>query len=1558
MIEVGRLRMLERPGAAGHVIRVVDERGHHLRDATAWLGGRELRPDERGEIVVPYATQTGTGSLILRHGHVASRAAFRHLAEIYELDAAVHIEREQLLSGQMAKLILRPTLILAGRPIDIALLDDPRLNVVAVGEDGTESTLRVDSLTLNGDRDFVHELRTPPALRQIRIELRGHVRSLTTGKPVELASAETEFVLNGIDATAATSCPLLTRTAGGYAIDLRGKNGEPKPDRAISVRLRHRDYSDAFETTLKTDAQGRIELGPLDGVVELRTTGFGDGWRGWSLHGARRSQPREIHGLAGTTLRLPYVGERTTADAAGFSLLERRGTALVRDLRDRLAIVDGQLELRDLPAGDFDLWLKDEDRHIAVRTTAGTLQGQLAVGADRVLGVPAREPMRLGPLSIDGESLRIRLTGASPSTRVHVFATRYLPAFDAFSDLRGVVASPLEELELPRSATSYRSDREIGDEYRYVLDRRFAARFPGNMLRRPGLLLNPFAIEASEVSSTAWDSRVGTGGGTGGRFGGRRSERGQVTAERDLHSAATFPNLDFLPDAARVFTNLTPDEAGLISLPLAEFGDGHLIHVVALDGDEGRVYRSLTLPERALEPSPRQLRLPLEPDRHFSQHRAIDVVAGGDEAVVDDASTASLATYASLSDVYRLFRALTRDAELDRFEFLMRWPSLTPDEQRAQYAEHACHEMHLFLHQHDRAFFDAVIRPYLANKLYPDFVDDWLLDRDLGAYLEPYAYARLNAAERALLARRLPERAAQIAGDLADRVALQPADPDLARLRFATAIAGDALAASSELGMVLEEVAVAARSPADRAAPGPSGPSTPGPARAKTDGKVPAAEAEPSDREFAENAELQRERREANLPLWVEPEPTRILAEQQYLKLPLAEQGPELIDPNAFWREFAAADPSAPFVSARIAEAANDFAEMMFALAVLDLPFAAAAPTTGVDGRRLTLRSEQTMLLVRQEIRPVLAAERGAAPMLVSQNLYRLDERYRHDGERQVDAFLDHELLVDVAYGCQVVVTNPTSATRRLELLLQIPSGAIPVRNGFVTRGLAIELGGYATQAIDYAFYFPAAGPVTHYPVHVTENDALVGYAEPRSWEVLLEPRSIDTASWEHVSQSGTAEQVLAFLETANLHRIDLTRIGWRMADRDLHHATIELLRRRLHYDPLLWSYGIRHGDADVIREFLAQTEDFVESCGRSLESPLLTFGAIERRTHEHLEFAPLFNARAHRFGGQRRMDDLGAAEQYLDLLEVLRYHPRLDDVDRMRVTYYLLLQDRVGEAIDQFSRVDPQRLPGGRLQYDYMRAYLAFFGERPETAREIVAAHLDHPVERWRRLFREVVDQLDEAEGLDVARRDRDGDSGRQDALAAAEPTIDLAVEDRQIHVSWRNVTTGRINYYVVDVEFSFSSQPFAAQDASGAVFVRPNRSDELSLPDDRSELTFDLPTEFHNANVIVELQAGGRTRRQAYYANSLRLHWSENYGQVQVSDAGDGRPLPKVYVKVFARGSGGAIRFHKDGYTDLRGRFDYASVSGAAPADRFAVLVLSEEHGATIRELGPPRS
>jgi hypothetical protein len=137
----------------------------------------------------------------------------------------------------------------------------------------------------------------------------------------------------------------------------------------------------------------------------------------------------------------------------------------------------------------------------------------------------------------------------------------------------------------------------------------------------------------------------------------------------------------------------------------------------------------------------------------------------------------------------------------------------------------------------------------------------------------------------------------------------------------------------------------------------------------------------------------------------------------------------------------------------------------------------------------------------------------------------------------------------------------------------------------------------------------------------------------------------------------------------------------------------------------------------------------------------------------------------------------------------------------------------------------------------------------------------------------------------------------------------------------------------------------------------------------------------------VLVEILGAGQRKAQAYHANTLKLALAENYGRLEVRDDAANKPVAKAYVKVYARLKNGTIRFFKDGYTDLRGKFDYASLnsseshaesvpishgsSGAgaglnyqmlAPSeldsvDKLAILLLSEAHGALVREVAPPR-
>ncbi|WP_309629489.1 hypothetical protein, partial [Brevundimonas sp.] len=426
------------------------------------------------------------------------------------------------------------------------------------------------------------------------------------------------------------------------------------------------------------------------------------------------------------------------------------------------------------------------------------------------------------------------------------------------------------------------------------------------------------------------------------------------------------------------------------------------------------------------------------------------------------------------------------------------------------------------------------------------------------------------------------------------------------------------------------------------------------------------------------------------------------------------------------------------------------------------------------------------------------------------------------------------------------------------------------------------------------------------------------------------------------------------------------------------------LERRHLYSEPL-YRYAIVHNDTAVLREWLRHREDFLAQCGPALEATLVRIDPIERRAYEHLEYSPLVNQRAHRVGAENKIANTVFRGQYQSLLSALSHKPALEATDEMSVVYYLFLQDRVEEALARLRTIKPEQLPT-RLQHDYFRCYAAFSEMQLAEARGIAAQYADHRVDRWRKLFAEVTAQLDEIEGKAVP---RPGDpqpnrENQQGELSATEPTFDFKVENRSIALTWKNVGEVAIHYYLMDPEFSFSSSPFVSQDASRFAVIKPNKSATQVLPAGRDALEIPLPADFARANVLVEVVAAGQRKAQAYLANTLKLALAENYGRCDVRDSATDKALSRAYVKVYARLRNGTVRFFKDGYTDLRGRFDYASLNSNETArlvplpheaastgglnyqmlrpnelnevEKLAILVLSEANGATVREVAPP--
>jgi hypothetical protein len=352
-----------------------------------------------------------------------------------------------------------------------------------------------------------------------------------------------------------------------------------------------------------------------------------------------------------------------------------------------------------------------------------------------------------------------------------------------------------------------------------------------------------------------------------------------------------------------------------------------------------------------------------------------------------------------------------------------------------------------------------------------------------------------------------------------------------------------------------------------------------------------------------------------------------------------------------------------------------------------------------------------------------------------------------------------------------------------------------------------------------------------------------------------------------------------------------------------------------------------------------------------------LTVDPVARHQYEHLEYRPLVNARAHSLGSRRQIVNEAVLAQYHKLLKTLSYHGNLDDNDLLATTYYLLLQDRIDEAFDAFSRVNPERVET-RMQYDYCAAYMELFKDEPKKARAIATAYLFHPVDRWRNAFAAVVAQVDEIEGKGAKVVQGEEHNQNQGGLAATEPGFEITVGAGGVNLTYQNLDSVQVNYYLMDVELLFSTSPFVQRAGGQFATIKPNAKEVVKLPAGRTKHTFPLPAEFEGRNVLVEVTAAGKTRSVSHLATTMALQMSEGYGQLKVTEAA-GKALPKVYVKVYAKLADGSVKFHKDGYTDLRGRFDYASVNTPErqAIERFSILVLSEDRGAMIRDAAPPQ-
>ena len=591
----------------------------------------------------------------------------------------------------------------------------------------------------------------------------------------------------------------LAKIANAYVVELLGKTGEPKADRPVQFQVKHRDFRDPVRVTLKSDPSGRIQLGPLNDITSVTATGPEGSPRIWHLQPDQHTYYGSVHAAAGAPVTVPFVGSKLARTEV--SLLERRGNTFIADRFDNLSVENGMLVAKGLPAGDYDLWLKVPNRHITLRIAAGESRANYVLGKIRHLEQRGESPLQIVAVASEKESLRIQLHNSNKFARVHVFATRYVPEYNAFGNIGRILDAEPTQYYRPPIEAYYASGRNIGDELRYILDRKSTQKYPGMMVERPSVLLNPWAVRTTQTAQQ--EAQAGTD------FAATPPPAPADVAPRPESAAVADPkgiqpplqsNLDFLSEASVVVTNLVPDDNGIVEIPRKGLGSHQHIHVVAVD-PVSTAYRAVSLPEQPTKFRDLRLLAGLDPQKHFTQQKRTTVVTSGGTFELPDIVTSKFEAYDSLARVYGLYMTLSHDPKLLEFGFILNWPNLKPEEKRTQYSKYACHELNFFLFKKDPQFFTAVVKPYLANKRDKTFSIAGCSGMPLEADIDPWAHEQLNIVERILLAQRVPADTEHGKRHVRDLFDLLPPDIERSNLLFRTAIRGSALETSDALGV-------------------------------------------------------------------------------------------------------------------------------------------------------------------------------------------------------------------------------------------------------------------------------------------------------------------------------------------------------------------------------------------------------------------------------------------------------------------------------------------------------------------------------------------------------------------------------------------------------------------------------------------------------------------------------------------------------------------------------------------------------------------------------------
>ena len=696
--------------------------------------------------------------------------------------------------------------------------------------------------------------------------------------------------------------------------------------------------------------------------------------------------------------------------------------------------------------------------------------------------------------------------------------------------------------------------------------------------------------------------------------------------------------------------------------------------------------------------------------------------------------------------------------------------------------------------------------------------------------------------------------------------------------------------------------------------------------------------------------------------------------------------------------------------------------EVIYILSVTDLPIDSLEHEyKRTNNSNLTsITTKSNIILFKKEI--------AEAPLNINNKL--LISQRINDIDYKEDNIDINNCSINIKYAYQAIVTNISNKSLNFQLFIQIPQGAIGIKSTYYTNSLQIELKPYETKEYKLYFYFPKEGTFYQYYPVASQNNVIISIGNSLVYKVKKEYFPIQKIeSYENnskyskdmkiegklrniladgsISSEDKLPKILNYFKKDIFDKEDIINILYLLKNnKKFFLEIINTLRNRGYYDENIWSFAFLHKDEKSIKEYLSVNKDLIQDLGYDFKSTLYSYNEInDAIIHPHLEYSPIYNARKHPFGkdkdNENKIVNIQFKETYEQFIIDLLPLQTLRIKEKLQLTYYLIIQDRMEEALNIFNQIKKEELNDNnnqsfKIQYDYIYAYLDFTFGYPDfkIAKSVCKYYKEFPLMHWRQRFEEIEDELLEYENkenlenienkddieMNVVEEDKYKKSLIQE-LKEKEPKLSFNIENKEgkIVLLHSNISEINIKFYFIDLEIIFTREPKISEIINKTIdnnndknnyikeqfgFVQANYSETIKIPDSKNNkgtnsTIYQIPEVYRKKNLLVEINYESIKYLDLYLSSNLYVIITESLGELQVLDE-HLKPLIKSYVKVYAKLSSNDVQFYKDGYSDLNGKFNYLALNTdqLKNATKFYIYVSEMNHGDTIKECFPPKN